>query len=213
MTHCSLNSGKRASGWTARLVVSLSFLAVAISAQAQPGADSGAVALVVEDREAGATISRDIFGQFAEHLGTGIYGGVGVGEDSDIPNLRGIRTDVVSALRALRVPNVRWPGGCFADEYHWRDGIGPRAQRPVTLNPNWGGVTESNHFGTHEFFDFVEQIGSEAFVSVNVATGSPQEAASWLEYMTAVQPTNLVRERAANGRERPYNIRFLGLGN
>ena len=213
MTMDGLSRGKHVSGWIARLVVSLSFLAAAISAQAQPRADSGAVALVVHDRQAGPTISRDIFGQFAEHLGTGIYGGVWVGEDSAIPNVRGIRTDVVSALRALRVPNVRWPGGCFADEYHWRDGVGPRAQRPVTLNPNWGGVTESNQFGTHEFFDFVEQIGSEAFVSVNVATGSPQEAASWLEYMTATQPTNLVRERTANGRERPYNIRFLGLGN
>ena len=213
MTMDGLSRGKHVSGWTARLVVSLSFLAAAISAQAQPRADSGAVPLVVHDRQAGPTISRDIFGQFAEHLGTGIYGGVWVGEDSAIPNVRGIRTDVVSALRALRVPNVRWPGGCFADEYHWRDGVGPRAQRPVTLNPNWGGVTESNQFGTHEFFDFVEQIGSEAFVSVNVATGSPQEAASWLEYMTATQPTNLVRERTANGRERPYNIRFLGLGN
>jgi len=213
MTNSNLSPDKRESGWAARLVVTLSFLAAAISAQAQPPANSGPVALVVHDRQAGPTISRDIFGQFAEHLGTGIYGGVWVGEDSDIPNVRGMRTDVVSALRALRVPNVRWPGGCFADEYHWRDGIGPRAQRPVTLNPNWGGVTESNHFGTHEFFDFVEQIGSEAFVSVNVATGSPQEAASWLEYMTATQPTNLVRERTANGRERPYNIRFLGLGN
>jgi alpha-N-arabinofuranosidase len=127
--------------------------------------------------------------------------------------VRGIRSDVAEALRALRVPNVRWPGGCFADEYHWRDGVGPRARRPVTLNPNWGGVIESNAFGTHEFFDFVEQIGSEAFLSVNVATGSPREAAEWLEYMTAAQPTRLAQERRANGREAPFNVRYLGLGN
>jgi alpha-N-arabinofuranosidase len=125
MTHCSLNSGKRASGWTARLVVSLSFLAVAISAQAQPRADSGAVALVVHDRQAGADHQPRHFRPVRRasrhrHLRRRLGG-----EDSDIPNLRGIRTDVVSALRALRVPNVRWPGGCFADEYHWRDGIGP----------------------------------------------------------------------------------------
>jgi alpha-N-arabinofuranosidase len=182
-------------------------------ADAQPRADTGAISLVVRGGASGPTISRDIFGQFAEHLGTGIYGGVWVGPESPIPNVRGIRTDVVQALRALRVPNVRWPGGCFADEYHWRDGIGPIARRPPTLNPNWGGVIEPNHFGTHEFFDFVEQIGSEAYISLNVATGSPREAAEWMEYMTATQPTRLARERAANGRERPFRIRFLGLGN
>jgi len=185
----------------------------AAAAQAPPQTDAGAIALNVRASQSGPTISRDIFGQFAEHLGTGIYGGIWVGETSPIPNVRGIRTDVVQALRALRVPNVRWPGGCFADEYHWRSGIGPIGQRPATLNPNWGGVIEPNRFGTHEYFDFVEQIGSEAYISLNVATGSPREAAEWMEYMTAAQPTALARERAANGRERPFNIRFLGLGN
>jgi alpha-N-arabinofuranosidase len=109
------------------------------------------------------------------------------------------------------VPNVRWPGGCFADEYHWRKGIGP--SRPATLNPNWGGVVEPNSFGTHEFMDFLEQIGSEAFVSVNLGSGTPQEAAEWLEYLTTDQPTALARERAANGRAAPYKIAYLGLGN
>ena len=117
----------------------------------------------------------------------------------------------MAALKALKVPNVRWPGGCFADEYHWRKGIGPR--RAVTLNPNWGGVTESNAFGTHEFMDFLEQIGAEAFVSVNVGSGTPQEAAEWLEYLTAAQPTQLAQERAANGRPAPYKIAYLGIGN
>jgi alpha-N-arabinofuranosidase len=181
-------------------------------AEAQPR-DADTIALTVRANQSGPTISRDIFGQFAEHLGAGIYGGLWVGRDSPIANVRGIRTDVVQALRALHVPNVRWPGGCFADEYHWRNGIGPIAQRPATLNPNWGGVIEPNQFGTHEFFDFVEQIGSEAYISLNVATGTPREAAEWLEYMTATQPTALARERASNGRAQPFRVRFLGLGN
>jgi alpha-N-arabinofuranosidase len=199
-------------GWATLLAAALLAFAAPAEAQAQPR-DAGPIALTVRANQGGPTISRDIFGQFAEHLGAGIYGGLWVGRDSPIPNVRGIRTDVVQALRALHVPNVRWPGGCFADEYHWRNGIGPSAQRPATLNPNWGGVIEPNQFGTHEFFDFVEQIGSEAYISLNVATGTPREAAEWLEYMTATQPTALARERAANGRERPFNVRFLGLGN
>jgi alpha-L-arabinofuranosidase len=143
----------------------------------------GAVSLRVEVDRPGAKIDRNIFGQFAEHLGRGIYEGIWVGPDSSIPNTRGIRNDVVAALKELRVPNVRWPGGCFADEYHWRNGIGQIAERPGTLNPNWGGVIEPNTFGTHEFMDFVRQIGAEAYLSINVGSGTPQEAADWLEYM------------------------------
>ncbi len=116
------------------------------------------VALSVDAAHPGATINRNIFGQFAEHLGHGIYGGIWVGPDSPIANTRGIRNDVVAALRELHVPNVRWPGGCFADDYHWRNGIGPK--RAVTLNPDWGGVTEPNTFGTHEYMDFMQQIGA-----------------------------------------------------
>ena len=169
------------------------------------------VALSVDAARSGAKIDRNLFGQFAEHLGQGVYEGVWVGPDSPIPNTRGIRNDVVDALKALKVPNVRWPGGCFADEYHWRNGVGPR--RAVTLNPNWGGVTESNAFGTHEFMDFLGQIGSEAYLSVNVGSGTPREAAEWLEYLTAAQPTTLVQERAANGHPAPYKIAYLGIGN
>src|SRR4029453_14723225 len=139
--------------------------------------------------------------------------GVWVGADSPIPNTRGIRNDVVAALKAIKVPNVRWPGGCLADEYHWRKGIGPPGSRPGTPNPNCGGVTEPNTFGTHEFLDFVDQIGAEAYLSVNVGSGTPQEAAEWLEYLTAPQPTTLVKERAANGRPAPYRIAYLGIGN
>jgi alpha-N-arabinofuranosidase len=171
------------------------------------------ISLIVDTAKSGAKIDRNIFGQFAEHLGKGIYEGVWVGPDSPIPNTRGIRNDVVTSLKALKVPNVRWPGGCFADEYHWRKGIGPLAARPATLNPNWGGVIEPNTFGTHEFMDFVDQIGSEAYLSINLGSGTPQEAAEWLEYLTAAQPTALAKERGANGHPAPYKIAYLGIGN
>jgi alpha-N-arabinofuranosidase len=171
------------------------------------------VELSVDASKTGAKIDRNIFGQFAEHLGHGIYEGIWVGPDSKIPNARGIRNDVVAALKALKVPNIRWPGGCFADEYHWRQGIGPVNQRPVTLNPDWGGVIEPNTFGTHEFMDFLDQIGAEAYLSVNVGSGSPREAAEWLEYMTSAQPTTLAKERAANGHPAPFKVAYLGVGN
>ena len=171
------------------------------------------VRLSIDTSKAGAKIDRNIFGQFAENLGHGLYEGIWVGPDSSIPNTRGIRKDVVSALRALKVPNVRWPGGCFADQYHWRKGIGPAAKRPATLNSAWGGVVDTNEFGTDEFMDFIQQIGSQAYVSVNVGSGTPQEAAEWMQYMTDAQPTALAKERAANGHPEPYRVSFLGIGN
>ena len=180
-------------------------------AQTVPATSAEKVLLTVDVSKTGAKIDRNLFGQFAEHLGHGIYDGIWVGPDSKIPNTRGIRNDVVAALKALKVPNIRWPGGCFADEYHWRNGIGP--QRAMTLNPNWGGVIEPNTFGTHEFMDFLDQIGAEAYISVNVGSGTPREAAEWLEYMTTAQPTTLEKERAANGHPAPYKIGFLGIGN
>jgi alpha-N-arabinofuranosidase len=178
-----------------------------------PARAADQIAISIDASKAGATIDRNIFGQFAEHLGHGVYEGIWVGPGSAIPNTRGIRNDVVTALKALRVPNVRWPGGCFADEYHWRKGIGPADRRTITLNPNWGGVTEPNSFGTHEFMDFVDQIGSEAYISVNLGSGTPQEAAEWLEYLTTAQPTTLAKERAANGHPAPYKVAYLGVGN
>ena len=171
------------------------------------------VHLSIDASKAGAKIDRNLFGQFAENLGHGLYEGIWVGKDSPIPNTRGIRNDVVTALRALKVPNVRWPGGCFADQYHWRKGIGPAGQRPATLNSTWGGVIDTNSFGSDEFMDFLQQIGSQAYVSVNVGSGTPQEAAEWLEYMTAAQPTALQKERAANGHPDPYKVGLLGIGN
>jgi alpha-L-arabinofuranosidase len=202
----------RAATGVALLCVLAAFIGGGATAAGQAtGAVGETVQLSVDASRSGSKIDRNIFGQFAEHLGHGVYEGVWVGRESKIPNTRGIRNDVVAALRALKVPNVRWPGGCFADEYHWRKGVGP--ERDVTLNPNWGGVTEPNTFGTHEFMDFLGQIGSEAFVSVNVGSGTPQEAAEWLEYLTAAQPTALAKERAANGRAEPYTIAYLGIGN
>ncbi len=195
---------------THALLVGLAALGLAAHA---PALAAEKVELSIDASKAGAKIDRNIFGQFAEHLGKGVYEGVWVGPESTIPNTRGIRSDVVTALKALKVPNVRWPGGCFADEYHWRKGIGPAAQRTVSLNPNWGGVTEPNTFGLHEFMDFVDQIGSEAYLSANVGSGTPQEAAEWLEYMTTAQPTTLAKERAANGHPAPYKVAYLGIGN
>jgi alpha-L-arabinofuranosidase len=186
---------------------------LAALAFAVPGMAAEKVHLSVDASKPGAKIDRNIFGQFAEHLGHGIYEGIWVGQDSTIPNTRGIRNDVVAALRALKVPNVRWPGGCFADEYHWRKGLGPLDKRVVTINSNWGGVTEPNTFGTHEFMDFVDQIGSEAYISVNVGSGTPQEAAEWLEYLTTGQPATLAKERTANGHPAPYKVGYLGIGN
>ena len=200
-----------AGGAISTLFAVLAGLVPAHATPQAPVADSAPIAVSVDVSQPGAKVDRHLFGQFAEHLGKGIYEGVWVGPDSPIPNTRGIRNDIVAALKAIKVPNVRWPGGCFADEYHWRKGVGPK--RDVTLNPNWGGVTEPNTFGTHEFLDFVEQIDSEAYLSINVGSGTPQEAAEWLEYLTAPATTTLGRERAANGHPAPYKIAILGIGN
>jgi alpha-N-arabinofuranosidase len=191
-----------------RILVSFAFIGLALTASALAAEK---VELAVDAAKTGAKIDRNIFGQFAEHLGHGIYDGIWVGPHSTIPNTRGIRNDVVAALKVLKVPNIRWPGGCFADEYHWRKGIG--RERLITLNPNWGGVIEPNAFGTDEFMDFLDQIGSNAYVSINVGSGTPQEAAEWLEYMTTAQPTALEKERAANGHPSPYKVGYLGIGN
>jgi alpha-N-arabinofuranosidase len=171
------------------------------------------VELRIRADEPGDTISRYLYGQFAEHLGRDIYDGIWVGEDSPIPNTRGMRTDVLEALKALQIPVIRWPGGCFADEYHWRDGIGPRDKRPVRINTHWGWVDETNAFGTHEFMDFVELLGSEAYIAGNIGSGSPRDMAQWLEYMTSDGNGALAAERRANGREEPWHVPFFGVGN
>lgn len=161
----------------------------------------------------GPTISRHLYGHFAEHLGRCIYGGFYVGEDSDIPNQGGIRLDVVEALRELRIPNLRWPGGCFADEYHWRDGIGPRDERPRMVNSHWGDVVEDNAFGTHEFMALCEMLGADAYVNGNVGSGSPREMSEWIEYLTREDDSPMAALRRANGRDEPWRVPFFGIGN
>jgi alpha-L-arabinofuranosidase len=195
-----------------RLITLCVTAAFPLTLSAQSAAPADAHLAIHADRP-GAKIDRHIYGQFAEHLGHGIYEGVWVGEHSKIPNQRGFRNDVIGALKDLKVPVVRWPGGCFADEYHWRDGIGPRAKRPVTLNTNWGGVPETNEFGTHEFLDFVEMIGADAYINGNLGTGSAREMAEWLQYMTSAKATALTAERARNGHAQPWKIAYFAVGN
>ena len=142
-------------------------------------------------------IPKEIYGQFAEHLGTCIYGGLWVGEDSDTPNIKGYRTDVFNALKELQVPVLRWPGGCFADEYHWMDGIGPKEQRPKMVNNNWGGTIEDNSFGTHEFLNLCEMLGCEPYISGNVGSGTVEELAKWVEYMTSEGDSPMARGAVA----------------
>ena len=171
------------------------------------------VDVTVDLSKPGAPIARQIYGHFAEHLGRGIYEGIWVGEDSKIPNVRGYRTDVVNALKRLQVPVIRWPGGCFADLYDWRDGIGPRKQRPTRINVHWGGVTDNNSFGTHEFMDFAELVGAEAYVSGNIGSLSPYEMSQWVEYITSSEDATLANERRKNGRDKPWQLKYWGIGN
>lgn len=161
----------------------------------------------------GPTVSRHIYGHFAEHLGRCVYGGLYVGEDSPIPNIHGLRTDVIEALRAIDIPNLRWPGGCFADEYHWRDGIGPRDERPTMVNTNWGDVVEDNSFGTHEFMELCELLGAEPYITGNVGSGTVQEMSEWVDYLTRDGDSPMARLRRENGRDEPWRVPFFGVGN
>jgi alpha-L-arabinofuranosidase len=194
-----------------RLVTWLLLLAgVAASQSAQARISASAS---IDTRAAGTQIRPEIYGQFAEQLGTGINGGIWVGEASSIPNIRGYRRDVVEALRRLKVPVVRWPGGCYADIYRWRDGIGPRRDRPVTLNKWWGNAEEANQFGTHEFFEFAELIGAKTYLNVNVGTATAGEARDWVEYISSSSKSALAELRRANGRDKPWALNYIGIGN
>ena len=161
----------------------------------------------------GKIISPELYGQFSEHLGRCIYDGIYVGEDSDIPNVKGMRKDVVEALRALHLPVLRWPGGCFADEYHWKDGIGDKSQRKKMINTNWGHVTEDNSFGTHEFMNLCEELECEPYIAGNLGSGTVQELAEWVEYMTFDGVSPMAELRRKNGREKPWHLKYLGIGN
>ncbi|HVZ56060.1 MAG TPA: alpha-N-arabinofuranosidase [Chitinophagaceae bacterium] len=170
--------------------------------------------VILDATAARTTISRNIYGHFAEHLGHGIYGGIYVGDTArNIPATRGIRNDIITALRQLKVPVLRWPGGCFADTYHWKDGIGPRDKRPTMVNTWWGGVTEDNSFGTHEFMDLCEQIGAEPYISGNVGSGTVQELAEWVQYMNSEGKNPMSDLRRQNGRDKPWRVRYWGVAN
>ncbi|TVY07935.1 alpha-N-arabinofuranosidase [Paenibacillus cremeus] len=169
-------------------------------------------ATVYTDKETG-TIHRNLYGHFAEHLGRCIYEGIWVGEDSVIPHTSGIRNDVLEALRKLNIPVLRWPGGCFADEYHWKDGIGPRNERRRMVNSHWGGVIENNHFGTHEFMELCEMLGCEPYICGNVGSGTVQEMSDWVEYMTLEGDSTLAEARKQNGRDEPWKLKYFGVGN
>ncbi len=183
------------------------------AALATTSASAQDVTATLHADKAGDKINKEIYGQFAEHLGTCIYGGLWVGPDSKIANTDGYRTDVLNALKELHVPVLRWPGGCFADEYHWMDGIGPREKRPMMQNNNWGGTIEDNSFGTHEFLNLCELLGTEPYISGNVGSGSVEELAKWVEYMTSDGETPMAKLRRQNGREKSWKVKFLGVGN
>lgn len=168
---------------------------------------------ILNTRIHGPKISKEIYGQFAEHLGRCIYEGIWVGKDSTIEHKNGIRQDVVQALKNLSIPVLRWPGGCFADEYHWMDGIGPVENRKKIVNTHWGGLTENNHFGTHEFFELVEQLGTQAYVNGNVGSGSVREMSEWVEYMTMDGESPMADLRRENGRDKPWRVEYFGVGN
>ena len=169
--------------------------------------------IAINTQQGKGIISRHIYGHFAEHLGRCIYEGMWVGEDSPIPNTDGIRNDLLQALRRIRIPNLRWPGGCFADEYHWQNGVGPRAERRRTINTHWGGVIENNHFGTHEFLQLCELLDCEPYIAGNVGSGSVQEMQDWVEYMTFGGDSTLADWRRANGRAEPWRVKYFGVGN
>lgn len=158
-------------------------------------------------------IHKEIYGHFAEHLGSCIYGGIYVGENSPIPNTRGIRNDIIKALKDISIPVIRWPGGCFADTYHWKDGIGPKEKRPKMMNVHWGGTVEDNSFGTNEFMDFCELIGAEPYISANVGSGTVKEMQDWIEYLTSDADTPMANLRRENGRDKPWKVKFWGVGN
>ncbi len=191
-----------------KLMISAALLAASTNLFAQENAT-----ITVHANEGKQIIPKEIYGQFAEHLGTCIYGGLWVGEHSDIPNIKGYRTDVFNALKDIHVPVLRWPGGCFADEYHWMDGIGPKENRPKMVNNNWGGTIEDNSFGTNEFLNLCEMLGCEPYISGNVGSGTVEELAKWVEYMTSQGSSPMANLRRQTGRDKAWKVKFLGVGN
>lgn len=172
------------------------------------------VTIKIKPNEAKDTISKHIYGHFAEHLGRCIYEGIYVGEENKtIPNTEGVRNDIIEALKELNIPNLRWPGGCFADTYHWKDGVGPKADRPTIVNRWWGGVTEDNSFGTHNFLNLCEVLETEPYLSANVGSGTVQEMIDWVQYTNHDAKSPMADWRRKNGREEPWNVKYWGVGN
>ena len=171
--------------------------------------------IVLDPSKAKDTINKNIYGHFAEHLGHCIYGGFYVGDNNKkIPNKDGIRLDIIEALKKLKIPILRWPGGCFADNYHWKDGIGPKSQRKPTENFSWGGVREDNSFGTNEFLEMCELMGAEPYLAVNVGGGTVQEASDWVKYVNHKNGTGYLTDlREQSGRKTPWNVKYWGIGN
>lgn len=169
--------------------------------------------MIIDTTHRMGRINRDVYGHFSEHLGRCIYEGLWVGPDSAIPNIRGFRKDVLEALQKIKVPTLRWPGGCFADEYHWMDGIGPKEKRKRMINTNWGGVIETNEFGTHEFLDLCELLECDAYICGNVGSGTVREMSEWVEYMTFAGESPMANLRRANGRDKPWKVPYFGVGN
>jgi alpha-N-arabinofuranosidase len=170
--------------------------------------------IVIQTDQGHDIINRNIYGHFAEHLGRCIYDGFYVGDNKKIPNKDGIRIDIIDALKKLKVPVLRWPGGCFADTYHWKDGIGPKDKRPSMLNIWWGGVTENNSFGTHDFLNMCEMLGAAPYLAGNVGSGTVQELSDWVKYVNhkpGSSPMPILREQ--NGRKEPWNVKYWGVGN
>jgi len=196
-----------------RIVAAFAACVLALAAGNTIAADPVAVQLTIRADQPGSTIDANIYGQFMEHLGRNVYEGIWVGPDSPIPNTRGYRNDVLAALKKLQIPVLRWPGGCFADEYHWRDGIGDRSKRPARVNTFWGGVIEPNTFGTHEYFELAEMLGAKTYLAVNVGSGTVAEMSQWIEYITSPSQSALANERRANGRDKPWKIDYVGVGN
>ena len=169
--------------------------------------------LVINTHAKKAKINKEIYGHFSEHLGRCIYQGIYVGENSDIPNVNGMRKDVVEALKEIKIPVLRWPGGCFADEYHWMDGIGPKENRKKMVNTHWGGVVEDNSFGTHEFMELCRQLGCEPYINGNLGSGTVQEMSEWVEYMTFDGVSPMADLRKKNGHAEPWKVKYFGVGN
>lgn len=192
---------------------SKNLLVILFYAVAIPIASAQVTQIKIQEKEDAPEISRHIYGHFAEHLGRSIYDGIYVGENSPIPNTRGVRNDIIQALKDIKIPNLRWPGGCFADTYHWKDGVGPKEERPSIVNQWWGGVTEDNSFGTHDFLNLAEELGAEPYLAANVGSGTVEEFTEWIQYVNHAEGSPMAEWRKENGREEPWNVKFWGVGN